>query len=481
MDATSKQIIAEKWRLNPTTDSAQIDAIADTFDQIRNVEDAAREKRERANLKMKVSPDDLNRTGSGTYRAAMTSPQFALSADVLTQKAERSTGDPEMRHRIKDWQKFNDEMVYLCGVLEARDGRPVDPRSTEHWKRYVASRGDWGKFIDEYRGFDLEPEFAKATFTTTTGSDYLPVVLSNEFIASQEHEMGVANSVRQFNMPSKVFDVPGEGADVHVYKTGEGSTPTQSDTDDRKVTFTAIDVKAYSRWTDDLAEDSIVAVLPLYREKQAKALARSIEFAVIHGDADDTQNQSANTAQPGYLAYNFWDGIYAHCIGASTLTSASAARFTGDMGLNTLASLGVYLNGSVAWTAHPIQVSYLRAMYDNATDKNLIWVPGNAISSWTDKPLSEFLGYPVIPSGGNSITNGTNGFFTGTTVDRTQILAFNRDAFGLGSRRRITLETSKEIQSGLISMVCSWRGDFKPLYGTTETIAAGYYDIDYNA
>jgi hypothetical protein len=229
MDATSKQIIAEKWRLNPTTDSAQIDAIADTFDQIRNVEDAAREKRERANLTMKVSPDDLNRTGSGTYRAAMTSPQFALSADVLTQKARRTTGDPEMQHRITDWQKFNDEMVFLTAILEARDGRAVDPRSTEHWKRYVSSRGDWGKFIDEYRGFDLEPEFAKATFTTSNGADYLPTILSDQFIAAQEHEMGVANSVRQIDMPSKVYEIPGEGAAVNVYKTSEASTPTQSD------------------------------------------------------------------------------------------------------------------------------------------------------------------------------------------------------------------------------------------------------------
>ena len=123
------------------------------------------------------------------------------------------------------------------------------------------------------------------------------------------------------------------------------------------------------------------------------------------------------------------------------MTSANAARFTGDMALAALGQLGVYLNGDVCWTAHPIQVSYMRAMKNNETDGNLVWVPGNAISSWTDKPMMEFLGYPVVPSGGNSITNGSTGYYTGTTVDRTPVIAYNRNAFGLGTRRRQTVET----------------------------------------
>lgn len=440
---------------------------------------AMREKQERAAMpKPKLAPEDV---APAQTRAAVTRPQFALSAEVLTHEAKRATGDPEMQHRVKDWQQFNDEMVYLCAILEARDGRPVDPRSTNHWKRYVGSRGDWGKFVDEYKGFGVEPEFAKATFTTTTGADYLPTILSSNLIPRAEYEMGVANAVRQIDMPSKVYDIPGVGSAVSVYKTAEAATPTQSDTDDRKVTFTAIDVKGRSMYTDDLAEDSIIAILPRVMEEHDLALAKALEFAVIHGDTDDTQGQSSNTTQDGYLAYNFWDGIYAHAIASSTVTSASGARFTGDMALNALADLGKYLNGDTVWTAHPIQVSYFRTMRDNATDKNLVFVPGGANASWTDRPLLELLGYPVIPSGGNSITNGTTGYYTGTTVDRTQVIAFNRNYFALGNRRRRTVETDKTIATGVIEVVTTWRGDFQCLGGVTDTCSAAYYDVDYDA
>lgn len=308
MDARLK-FIAEKWGLDIEADIDQIKAIAATFDEMPGAETpeptpepettktddelaalkaelkaeveaakAMREKSERAAMpKPKLAPEDV---APKETRAAVTRPQFALSAEVLTQKAERSTGDPEMRHRIADWQKFNDTMVYLCAILEARDGRAVDPRSTNYWKRYVASRGDWGEFVESYKGFNVEPEFSKATFTTTTGADYLPTILSSNLIPRAEYEMGVVNSLRQFDMPSKVYDIPGVGTAVSVYKTGEAATPTQSDTDDRKVTFTAIDVKGRSMYTDDLAEDSIIAILPRIMEEHDMALAKGLEFAV---------------------------------------------------------------------------------------------------------------------------------------------------------------------------------------------------------
>jgi len=200
-----------------------------------------------------------------------------------------------------------------------------------------------------------------------------------------------------------------------------------------------------------------------------------------HRERVNTQAQASNTAQDGYLAYNLWNGIYAHAIASSTVTSASAARFTGDMALAALAGLGKYLNSGTVWTAHPVQVSYMRAMKNNETDDNLIFVPGGANASWTEKPLLELLGYPVIASGGNSITNGTTGYYTGTTVDRTQVIAFNRDYFALGNRRRRTVETDKDITTGIITVVSTWRGDFECLGASTDTCSAAYYNIDYDA
>jgi len=478
--AKTEEPVEESVAPDPTeTKDAELEAMKAELRVTIDEAKAAREKAERAAApKMPLAPTEAT---PPEHRAAITKPQFALSAEVLTHKAEETTGDPEMRHRLKDFQKWNDEMIYLTAILEARDNRAVDPRSTDHWKRYVGSRGDFGQFVDEYKGWSIEPEFAKADFTTTTGADYLPVILSPELIARQEYEMGVANSVRQIDMPSKVFEIPGAGAAVVVYKTTEGSAPTQSDTDDRKVTFTTSDVKGYSRYTDDLAEDSIIGVLPRIMDEHALALAKGIEFGVIHGDTDDTQGQSGNTAQDGYLSWNLWNGIYAHAIASSTVTSASAARYTGDMALKALAGLGKFLNSGMVWTAHPIQVSYMRTMRDNSTDKNLIFVPGGANASWTSQPLLELLGYPVVASGGNSITNGTTGCYTGTTVDRTQVLAYNRNYFALGNRRRMTVETDKDITTGKISVVTTWRGDFQSLAAATDTCSTAHYDIDYDA
>lgn len=414
-------------------------------------------------------------------------PQFPLTADVITEPAEAQTSDPEMQRNIRELQSHNDSSAFLCAILTMGGKREYDPRETGHWKRWVKEHGHWGEFVDKYKGFQetLEPEHKKATLTTSTGSDYVPTILSDEFTRTMRHPMQASASVRQMVMTSKVVDLPGEGADVAVYKRAEAATGTQSDTDDRKTTLTAINLMAYSKLTSEIDEDSIIPALELVKEKQAYAMGEAIEFATVHGDTDDTQGQSNNTTMTQYTAYDAWNGLHAQAVAASTAEIAvGGTRWDGEDALGQIDALNTFAQpDQCAWLMHPVQWSRTRVMSDYMSTgyRNLILVPGGALSPITGMPVDDLFGFPILRSGQVAKNNSTTGYYDGSTTDRTQVYLYNHRAFILGDRKRVTVETDKTIESQTIKMVTVWRGHFACLYASTDDCISAAINIDYDA
>lgn len=420
--------------------------------------------------------------------AANVKPQFPLNKKVLTFAPEATTHDEEMQRRIKDWHEFNDDCVFLHAILTNGGRNQIDIRQTKHWKHWVKDRKDFGKFVAEYEGFhdgDSWDFDTKATLTTTTAADYIPVILSSELIKIMRHGLSAAASVRQFNMTDKVHDIPGEGADVTVYKTVEEATVTQADTDDRKVTLDAVDIKARSKYTQQIDEDSIIPVLPLHKEKHTGGLARGIEWAVIHGDVDDAQGHASNTTMTNYTMHNAWDGLHNYAIEATAAeTAVGGALWDGQ---DTLAQIDVLDNygqdAQCCWLMHPVQHSRTRMMvdYQGTGYRNPMLVPGGAASPITGLPVDAILGFPIITSGEVSKNLSTSGYYDGSTTDRTVVYLYNHRAFMLGDRSAITVETDKTIATGVIEIVTTWRGDFVGLYAITEPAINAAINIDYDA
>jgi len=290
-----------------------------------------------------------------------------MSKSFMTTPAEKLTRDKGLfADQIRDLHTFNDNCVFMQAILSDGGRRIVNMRESNYWKSWMKSRGEFGKWVNDFKGEVSDPEVQKATFTTTTGADWVPTILSNDFTETMRHDLHAATSIKQVDMHSKVVDLPGEGADAVAYKTTEAATVTAGDIDDRKSTLTAVDIKARSRYTDDIDEDSIIAVLPHHRENHARALADGIEFAVVHGDENDSQGQSSNSSQDGYLLYDAWDGIHAQCISATTAEVAvGGTAYDGADALAQLDALGPYARADQCmWLCHPALAWRMRLVVD---------------------------------------------------------------------------------------------------------------------
>ena len=471
--------------------ATEADALAEMRTQVDQIgKDLEVEREGRKTLERKMTERPL---------VTRTRPQFPLDHHLLTRAAgDRTNGndgdgeldrllghDKEMVGKVRDLQAINDDLVFMSAITSRH------PRSFKHWNRWVESRGDWGQFVSEYKGFaptlaeDIVPQHLKATLTTTTGADYIPTILSGEFIRVMRHGLSAAAAIRQIDMPAKNLSLPAEGADVVVYPAGETVSITQADTDDRKVDLGAVDIKALSCYTDDIAEDSIIPVLALHREKHQTGMAEGIEFAVIHGDANDTQGQSSNTTMTQYHMYSAWDGLHAQAISATTAEIAvGGARWDGRDALDQINALDTYAQeGQCCWLMHPVQWSSSRLMVDYASTGyyNLIMVPGGNVSPITGMPVDDILGFPVIKSGQVCKNLCSTGYYDGASVDRTVVYLLNHRAFILGDRRSITVELDKTISTGVITIVTTWRGDMACLYASTADCISAAINIDYDA
>ena len=233
------------------------------------------------------------------------------SKEFWTEPPAAQTADAEEREWLTALHDFNDDLL-LLSAIGGKSGIQPHPRELPYFRKWVGKHGQLGSIIERKKGFfddqGGEAGFRKAVLTTTTGADYLPTILSSQFIETMRAELTIAEKCVNIDMPSKVLDIPGEGStDPVVYLTAEGATVTTGDLDDRKVTLTAGDFRARSRYTDDVDEDSLIPILPLHKRKVARRMADAIEWAIVHGKQLPLRlatgvEHSARTAKPKRLA-----------------------------------------------------------------------------------------------------------------------------------------------------------------------------------
>ena len=193
--------------------------------------------------------------------------------------------------------------IYIASKILRRD-----PRSLKMWNEFASEASALRKAMD--------------TATSEEGLEWIPTGFSSELIRKVKLALKVAALSRRIVMPTNPFKLPIDGADAVAYLTAESTSDTAtkitaSTPGTNNVTFDAVKLACRVLVSTELEEDSVVAILPLLRDKIVQALAEAQENATINGDTDGTHMDSDVTAATDVR--KAWDGYRKLALGSAKL------------------------------------------------------------------------------------------------------------------------------------------------------------------
>ncbi len=240
------------------------------------------------------------------------------------------------------------------------------------------------------------------------GDEWVPDLWSAELWRQARLENVVLPLFRSIEMPANPYELPIEGADPTVYYVpettdeadltlGSANPIPDSKVGSGKVTLAAKKLALRVGFSAELAEDSIVPVLSMYREQAMRALSNAIDSVLLNGDTASgaTGNINSDDSAPATNAtYLAFDGLRKLPLVTTTANGVSAA---GDP---TLALMR--------------QTRFAMAHKYSVSPKNIAWVvDGGTYAKLLG--LSEFLTMDKAGPHATALT-GQIGFIDGSPV-----------------------------------------------------------------
>lgn len=351
---------------------------------------------------------------------------------------------------------FSDDVYITASLLKK------DPRSLKMWDRFQSSSSALKKAMD--------------TATAGEGSEWVPTVLSTNLIERYRLLARVPALFDEFAMPANPWTLPTSLADMTFYYMPESTSDEPTKTPTTKLTtgdltMTAKKFRARSIWSEELTEESIIAVLPRVKENIAKSAARAVEDAIINADTAATHQDSDVTDSKDHR--KVWSGLRAIAIDNSY--SADLSTFDKDTTLARITALGKYgINvKDLAWIVSTVTYSKMRGMAELRTvDKY-----GPKATILTGE-VGKLYGIPVIVSEKVRTDMNASGVYDGSTTDYSGIILVNHRMFALGNRGdwRLTVDFDNDVDQYVLNV--RFKKAFIPLDDeTSEHIVEYGYKI----
>jgi len=377
--------------------------------------------------------------------------------DIMGEPHGPNSGSGPLNEVERDLQQFAENAYIVSSIL----GK--NPRQLKMWEGYLGRSSALRKAMD--------------AATAAEGTEWVPTLLSADFITKFRLQAKVAALFSDFAMPSNPWKMPyfaGMGAS-NFYYVGESlsdeataSPPTTPGTGDQ--TLTAKKLKSRVYFSDELVEDSIVPVIETLRAELVTAGAEVIEDLILNGDTTATHQDSDVVDSKDRR--KAWSGLRKLC---PTATKASLATFTAASHIAAfIVLMGKYgINpADLAFITGGVGYNKFRALTEVMTvDK---YGPQAVVLSGE---LGKLFGSPIIVSEYIRENLNATGVYDATTMTKTQVLIVNRRGFMLGTRGGVKLTFKAEAEVDQNQLIMSFRKAFQPRWtpsATVLTIANGY-------
>lgn len=371
------------------------------------------------------------------------------------------------------------DALYLIGAHKVMQ-EGGQPANAKHMQQQITS-------LETYKLFNYElqrnSELRKAldTGTAGSGSEWVPTGFSAKLIDDVRLKLKVAAMFNRITIPAKVgsYTSPLRGSRRRAYILGEAAsdsatkyptaTPPTGD-----LTFSAVKHGVRMLFSDEMEEDSAIAIMPLVREEIVQAISDGEEDATINGDDATTHQDSDVTASNDVR--KSWDGLRLHAGGSSGQAAVDISTFSAD-------NLRSIEKGMGRFGVNPAERFWLTSISAYIQwlkmDELLTLDKLGAKATILTGQLGQFDGSPVIVSEFMRQDLNTSGVYDGTTETDTIILLVNRPSFWYADKPGgVKIETRHDIEVGQQIAVGSRRLDFKqavtPAASGEETVGLGY-------
>lgn len=294
------------------------------------------------------------------------------------------------------------------------------------------------------------------------GDEWVPTMVSSQFIEEFELDRQVVDQFRSLNMPSSPYDVPIQTDVTQARIQSESCDPADNipaaNFGTSKLTLQAVKLVEHMCLPEELNEDSAPAILALVRSEVAVAQARAWENAIINGDTTGTHMDADVTS--GSDARKAWTGLRKAALANSATVNFGGAAVTvanlramrtqmkkfgvSERNLFWLMSAKVYNQ----FLAMP-EVSTVEKFGPNAT------ILRGALAALDGIPLviSEFMRDDLTANAVNAAPSDA----------LSSVILCNRSRFMWGTRRPMRVRASMDpTPPGDRWLVASWwRGQFK--------------------
>lgn len=395
-----------------------------------------------------------------------------LSLDQRMTMTSRDLSEAGIIDRERDLTLSSQRLagrLYLAGQLMRKD-----PRA---FRRYGTYRQALAALNEETKGRQTR---AMDEFTPGEGAEWVPVRWTGILLERVEQALVIAALFPHFTMVTKDETVGLSGARPVMYHLGqwplsdnEAAIPASTPgTDD--LTFHAKDMYIRLIYGTNWSEDSAFRSMEIIERDMIQSARRGIDDAFLNGDTAGALDTGFDYTLHPRLAF---EGIR-KVIGSGykyDVTSGATAFTSTDLD-------EIKLLMGQPWGGDVTRLVYLTSMLGSTrinqfSDVRTVTDMGPQAVLMRGQ-LGEIGNVPILQSEFIGRNFNASGIYDGVTQTYTILICVNRDAFIVGDRKDITMESGKIIEKGQMQLVLTWRGAFERRYGTTEPgIAALGYKI----
>ncbi len=373
-----------------------------------------------------------------------------------------NTEDPKYRHvpvELKQLvRQLKEDLDVSRTIQQMFHGEPLDKGDVSAHVKGVLDGNYYGRDV-------LAPKLkAFGTGVAGGGAEWVPTIISSQFIEEYELERQVVSQFRQVSMPSSPFDVP-----VQTNVTVARKQPESCDTADNvaaasfgttNLTLNATKLVEYMCLPEELNEDSAPQILSLTRSEVTMAQDRAWETAVINGDTQGTHMDSDVTAAED--ARKAWDGLRRLALANSATKdfSASAVTTPNLRAMRTqMGKFGVRERGLVWLVSSRVYQQMIDLPEVTTVDKF------GPMATILRGSLAALDGIPIVISEFARDDLNAAGVYDGVTTNLSSVILCNRTRFVWGVRRPIRTRVAMDPTppGDRWVMASWWRGDFKGL------------------
>lgn len=361
---------------------------------------------------------------------------------------------------FQDWADTCYQLQCLMGFQALREGRPgsYDVRKSFYYRDGVRQHSRLAKALN-------------AT-TANQGQSWVPTLFSAKLIDLVRLQLKVVALFQQLTMPSDPFTIPVAGADSTAYLLGESTSDTASKITATQyvtgsVTLTSKKLGARTLFTEEVTEDSIIAIAPQTRANLALAIARALETATVNGDTAGSHQDSDVTSSAD--ARKAWDGLRKLCASQTKVDCGFVAPTLAQMRA-TRALMGVYGIDPTQMAILTSMAGFIRLL--NLEEVKTVDKYGNGATVLSGE-LARVDGIPIVVSEFVRADLGASGVYDGTLTNRTEILMVNKPAYVMGTRREVTLKAFEDSQTDQTVLTGTTRKVFKNYFTATTNYAVG--------